>query len=1018
MMKEFPPFRLDTVNECLWRGRDRGDQQRIVLTPRAYALLRYLVEHPGRLVTHNELLDALWPNTHVQPEVLKSHIFEVRNALGDDSKKPLFIETLPRRGYRFIAAVSEGASSGPVLSTASAAGRLVGRERPLAALREALQRALKGERQIVFVTGEPGIGKTTLVDEFLRQAAIDVPHLRIGRGQCIEGYGSKEAYYPMLEALGQLCGGSTGESVVKTLTEQAPTWLVQFPALLTHVHRELLQREILGATRERMLREIGEALRTLARSPLLLVFEDLQWVDHSTVDLVSALARHWEPAKLMLVATCRPADLVISDHPLRVVSQDLRVHHLSREIALPPLNEAEVAEYLLTEAPGAPLPDGLAGLVYRHSEGNPLFMVAALEHMTERSLLSRENEGWQLRVPLTQIALAVPETLRQMIEAQIDQLSEVERRVLEAASLSPNLSFSVIAKAAALEVEPESFEDVCERLSRRHNIVRPAVPRTFPDGTISPYYEFTHALYREVFYAQISPGRRPMLHRRVAEWGETRFAGVLSETAPWLAHHFEHGLDLGRAVKYLQMVADNAARRYANREATTVLQHALELSSRLPAKNRALRETEILEQLAAIYVVSLDARAVETYEMLVTRAASHSLIDVEARGLVGLSLPLAWSSAERCLGVVDRALRLSARQSDPLLQARTRASCLFWRVWVGGWNPRDVEAYQSALAEIREVGDRRVLALHLIDAVYLQCASSAYRAAYQSAAESIAILFEGSDKTPDIGATYYKSELIMPWSLLFLGEWGEALRELEVRITRAEKNGNDRDAQRLRVFRAWVHLQALDFANALSICESALPGVKDAVLTPALRICMILAGTAETALEHYARAREHLAAAKDAMNRQMIICDWYWHMALESALTDLWLAQGDLGQARAAAARFLEVTRATAERTWQALAWDANARVAMAEGDLERAQECIDEALSTIDGFEVPLAAWRVHGTAADLHERTANRELAGHHRVLSRATILKLADSLGPAEPLRQTFLSAPSVRHILGDG
>src|SRR6266436_4426180 len=109
-MKEFPPFHLDTVNQCLWRGRDRTDQERVLLTPRAYALLRYLVEHPGRLLTHDELLDALWPNTHVQPEVLKGHIFEVRTALGDDSKKPLFIETLPRRGYRFIAPVSDGAA--------------------------------------------------------------------------------------------------------------------------------------------------------------------------------------------------------------------------------------------------------------------------------------------------------------------------------------------------------------------------------------------------------------------------------------------------------------------------------------------------------------------------------------------------------------------------------------------------------------------------------------------------------------------------------------------------------------------------------------------------------------------------------------------------------------------------------------------------------------------------------------------------------------------------------------------
>src|SRR5260370_187377 len=119
---------------------------------------------------------------------------------------------------------------------------------------------------IVFGTGEPGIGKTALIDEFQRQAGAKVVDLGIARGQCVEGYGSKEAYYPVLEALGGLCRGSRGECLVQTLAVQAPTWLVQFPALVKSEHRDILQREILGATRERMLREIGDALEAITSS--------------------------------------------------------------------------------------------------------------------------------------------------------------------------------------------------------------------------------------------------------------------------------------------------------------------------------------------------------------------------------------------------------------------------------------------------------------------------------------------------------------------------------------------------------------------------------------------------------------------------------------------------------------------------------------------------------------------------------------------------------------------------------
>jgi predicted ATPase len=260
----------------------------------------------------------------------------------------------------------------------------VGRARALGELRGYLQLAVRGQRQLVWVTGEPGIGKTALVDAFQRQAAMDVQGLRLARGQCIEGYGGKEAYYPMLDALGHWCRGGGGDAVVQTLAAHAPTWLVQFPALVTSEHRALLQRESLGATRQRMVREICEALETLtAARPLLLVLEDLQWVDPATVDLLAALARRRGPAKLMLCATSRPMDEARTDHPLQALLPELLAHQLCHVMALEPLSEADVAAYLTAESSGASLPEGLAGLVYRHSEGNPLFMVAALDHLTQ-----------------------------------------------------------------------------------------------------------------------------------------------------------------------------------------------------------------------------------------------------------------------------------------------------------------------------------------------------------------------------------------------------------------------------------------------------------------------------------------------------------------------------------------------------------------------------------------------------------------------------------------------------------
>ena len=1014
IMKEFLPFRLDEANQCLWRRGNTAEDERLQLTPKAFAVLQFLVERAGRLVTQRELLDGLWRDTFVQPEVLKSHIAEIRRTLGDHPKHPLFIETLPRRGYRFIAAVNEEASERQSASLPHI--RLVGREPALHELRESLQRALQGQRQIVFITGEPGIGKTALVDFFQQQAAADVPGMRIACGQCIEGYGGKEAYYPMLEALGQLGRASGGDSIVQVLGEQAPTWLIQLPMLMKGENAEILRREILGATRERMLREMGEALETItSRSLLLLVFEDVHWVDDSTVDLISALARRRTPAELMLICTYRPVHVALSGHPLNALKQDLLVHQLCHEIALEPLGETEVAEYLTAESSGAAPPNGLAGLVHRHSEGNPLFMVTALDHMAGRGLISRENGNWKLKSGLEEIDLEVPESLRQMIEVQIERLTPEEQRALEVASITvPGFNASVNAMAANLD--PEHFEDLCEEFSRRYQVVRSAGSLQLPDGTISQRYEFVHSLYREVFYHRQSPGRRAKLHRSIGGRLEVVFAGRLSEVAPELAHHFEEGSDWLRAVKYLRLTAKTAGRRYAPAEAVRLLHRALELSSNLRETERAVNETEILEELAAMYVVSYDRRVVETYEALRARAAHYGLIDVEVRALVDIAYPLSWISTQRSLEAVERALQLSAQLTDPLMRTRTRASCLVRRVWAGGWNAEDAEECRNLLAEIRSAGDPLVYAWHLLDCNFMQWCSSEYREAHESGVKSLAILLEGYEDNPYLSFAYWLSQFVLPWNLLFLGEWGEALQVINAGITMTIKNGDHYRGQTMLLYQAWVYLQAMDFRGVLAICESVLPSLGESGRRPWSRLCQILAGSAETAVGNHERAMEYLVAVRDGMERETVIHDWYFRMFLHSSFTELWLAKGDLVQARVEAERFLSAAQQTAEHTWQALAWEANARIAMATLDSPRAQDCITNALSAMEGFEVPLAGWRVHATAARFFEKAGNTDLVEQHRELSRSTIRKLADSLTNEEALRQIFLSAPDIAEILG--
>jgi predicted ATPase len=178
-------------------------------------------------------------------------------------------------------------------------------------------------------------------------------------------------------------------------------------------------------------------------------------------------------------------------------------------------------------------------------------MAAALEHLAVQDLVARENGSWQLRVPVQEIEIEPPESLRQMIETQINRLSSAEQRSLGIASVvGPVFSGAVGALSAGMDVQ--EFETLCEGLSRRH-ILRSAGPRELPNRGASERYQFVHALYREVLYRRQSPGNRAKLHLQVAERLEELFEHRHCEVATELAHHFGKGGDARRARRYLQL---------------------------------------------------------------------------------------------------------------------------------------------------------------------------------------------------------------------------------------------------------------------------------------------------------------------------------------------------------------------------------------------------------------------------------------------------------------------------------
>jgi DNA-binding winged helix-turn-helix (wHTH) protein/tetratricopeptide (TPR) repeat protein len=1002
-MKRFHSLRLDPLNQCLWRG-----EQRVSLPPKAFDVLRYLVEHAGRLVTHDEILDALWPKACVNQEVVKKYILGIRKVLGDRRDEPIFIATFPRRGYQFVAEViDEDAAAASALSL-NAANKVVGRRAELAGLDSTFEQVLRGHRRVIFVTGEAGIGKSTLVDVF-QQRAASRPGVRIARGQCVEGFGGKEAYYPMLEALGQLTRDGDRNPAVQILAARAPTWLIQFPSLVKPEQRQALQREILGATRERMVREICEALEVLTAShPLLLVFEDLHWVDPSTLDLISALARRREAAKLLLLCTYRPADVALSGSPLKGLKQDLHVHRLCDEVALGQLAEPEVAQYLAAEfAGGGTLPSDLANLIYRRSGGHALFMVGITQDMIQKGLIVQDEGGWRLTTALADIDPGVPETLQRMLDEQFDQLSALEQRVLKSASVAAE-RFSVWAITPTLDLAPEQIEDVCEGLAERQQFIQSAAIEELANGSVSAHYEFRHSLYRQAIYRRLSDVSRSKLHRALGERLESLCAPGSRELASELALHFERGRDYERAVRYLMLAAENAAARFAYPGSIQVLLQALKLVPRIATRVGAELEVQVLEVIGdAHYALGAMADSAKAYAAAAERAAHARIGAAQVSALTSLMRPFGLIDPERGIAAIDEAAQVSRGLNDPLLLARTEMLAAAVRLLYRSWCKEDADNCASAQQTLRQLGDSGTPPYHQMMYAYVQV----LQGRYSQAIETFEAFIPKMDETTNLMA-YFFALSGKTVALLHLGRFGEVLRIVQARRALAEQDGYDPWLFNFR--EAWLRTFALDFAGARQLCEIITHDAGYPTGQPEA-IARIAAGYAELEQGKYDQAIEYFRQVRDPQITPKFFLHWYWRMTAQLGLSDVWLASGDLPKARSEAESLLQSALSTADPDLQALAWELKTRVAIAGHDWSEAQGCIEQALAVVEKFEVPVAAWRVQATAWDVYRHAKDDRAAEMHRARAEAHILAIANSFAADEPLRQSFLAAPAVRRIL---
>jgi len=594
----FDRFELDEANATL-----RRDGKAVALGPTPFALLCALVRQPSALLTKHALLDQVWGHQFVSDSVLKTAISDLRTALDDDARNPRLIETVSRRGYRFIAATSPLAS---MHSSPARAGRpaeasgFIGRGDALARLGNAWDLACGGTRAVVWIAGDPGIGKTTLIDHFV----ASLGDVACARGQCVEAYGAGEPHLPVLEALAELC--RRDGTVPELLRAVAPAWLLQLPWLSTPAERDALRRDLAGVGPERMLREMGQVLdRYTERRPLLLVTEDLHWSDRSTILLLDYIARRRGSARLMWLASFRLAEVVAMEHPLNPVRRELRVHGLCDEILLDPFSEAEVADYLAQRSPSLAGDEPFVLGLHERTDGVPLFVASMLT-----DVMARAAQGKRGGTPREELAkVAIPEKLAGIIDHYVAKLDRDERQLLSAAAVC-GVQFRIRTIAHALDRDAADVLAACDELARKRLWL--AARGESESGGAEELYSFRHALFRQVLYDRLAPPGRVQLHRKVAAALELQRAEGFPVAAAELAMHFERGADWIKALRCYAEAARAALEQFSPPECLALTQRGLALIDQTPQTSERQGLEMILAGVrgaAAIQLLGVNAEA-------------------------------------------------------------------------------------------------------------------------------------------------------------------------------------------------------------------------------------------------------------------------------------------------------------------------------------------------------------------------------------------------------------------------
>jgi tetratricopeptide (TPR) repeat protein len=506
----------------------------------------------------------------------------------------------------------------------------VGRDKERAELRRAYARVKEGRSLLLAVSGEPGLGKTSLVEDFLAELATSPERPIVTRGRCSERLAGAEAYLPIFEALDNLLERTSGESINSVMKAVAPNWYVQVASpTLAQSALERVRDSGPAVSQERLKRELGALFQELSRMRTVVVFlDDLHWADVSTVDVLNYVATRLGDMRLLVLTTFRPAEMALAQHPFLSIRNDLRARGAFEQLDLQFLQPADVGRYLAQEFPAHRFPDDLAAMIHAKTDGSPLFMADLVRYLRDSGGIAEEHGTWVLKRSLSDAPTDLPSSVRSMIARKMDQLDESDRKLLLVASVQGH-EFDTAIVSEAAELEAAHVEERLEILEQVHVFVRRGHEHEFPDLTLTLKYQFVHVLYQNMLYASLQPTRRAALSGRVARALVARHATQAANIAGRLGVLFEAARDFSGSAQHFLVAAQHGVGLFAFREALSLADRGLNALRGLP-EGSARRQRELgLQMIKGRALRSIKGWAAPELQDIFARASQlcHELDD-------------------------------------------------------------------------------------------------------------------------------------------------------------------------------------------------------------------------------------------------------------------------------------------------------------------------------------------------------------------------------------------------------